>query len=155
NAILGNSIFSNSRLGIDLGGSGVPVPNDSLGHVGPNNYQNFPVLSSASNSASGTTIQDTLHSSPSTNFIVEFFSNVAADPSRFGQGRPSPGPPTVTTDSIGNASFTTTFATQVPAGQFVTSTATDPNNNTSEFSQAVVTTRGGAIIVTGIAFCAK
>ncbi len=155
NVIVGNAIFANSRLGIDLGGSGTPVLNDSQGHVGPNNFQNFPVLSSASNSASGTTILGTLHSSPSTIFTLEFFSNQAPDPSGFGQGQTFLGRMMVNTDGIGNASFTATFATQVPAGQFISSTATDPNNNTSEFSQDVLVQRGGAILVTGIAFCAK
>ena len=44
NAILGNSIYSNSALGIDLGGDG-PTPNHTPGTVaGPNQLQNFPVL---------------------------------------------------------------------------------------------------------------
>ena len=43
NAITQNSIFSNTDIGIDLGYNGV-TQNDSAGHVGPNNYQNFPVL---------------------------------------------------------------------------------------------------------------
>ena len=41
----------------------------------------------------------------------------------------------VTTDGSGNASFTVTFSATVAVGQFITATATDPNNNTSEFSQ--------------------
>ncbi len=43
NAILGNSIFSNGELGIDLGADGV-TPNDvGDGDSGANNLQNFPV----------------------------------------------------------------------------------------------------------------
>src|SRR5262249_54036025 len=38
-----NSIFANGGIGIDLGDNGVTL-NNSAGHVGPNNYQNFPVL---------------------------------------------------------------------------------------------------------------
>src|SRR5262249_33951201 len=51
NAILGNSIFSNAGLGIDLEFDGDPnciEPNDNCdGDTGPNNLQNYPVLTSA------------------------------------------------------------------------------------------------------------
>src|SRR5262249_32713509 len=43
NAILGNSLFANGGLGIDLGDDGV-TPNDAAGHNGPNHFQNFPIL---------------------------------------------------------------------------------------------------------------
>src|SRR5439155_23705880 len=42
NGLLGNRIFSNAKLGIDLGGDGV-TPNDpGDSDTGPNDYQNFP-----------------------------------------------------------------------------------------------------------------
>jgi hypothetical protein len=34
-------------------------------------------------------------------------------------------------------SFSASFGATVPAGQIITATATDPNNNTSEFSECV------------------
>ena len=43
NEIRLNSIFSNTGLGIDLGGDGVTL-NNSAPHTGPNDYQNFPVI---------------------------------------------------------------------------------------------------------------
>jgi hypothetical protein len=43
----------------------------------------------------------------------------------------------VTTNGGGNTSFTVTLPETVPAGQSITATATDPDNNTSEFSQCV------------------
>ena len=46
NEIRLNSIFSNTALGIDLGGDGVTL-NNSVPHSGPNDYQNFPVITSA------------------------------------------------------------------------------------------------------------
>src|SRR5207253_1041260 len=45
----------------------------------------------------------------------------------------------VTTDSAGNASFSTTIGSVVPVG-FVTATATDPLGNTSEFSAGLANT---------------
>src|SRR6202034_1620122 len=47
NEIRLNAIFSNTGLGIDLGGDGVTL-NNSVPHTGPNNYQNFPVITSVS-----------------------------------------------------------------------------------------------------------
>ena len=48
NGILGNSIFSNAKLGIDLADNG-STPNSAGGpHTGPNDLQNKPVLTSAS-----------------------------------------------------------------------------------------------------------
>ena len=94
NAILGNSIFSNAGipatnplvepplsygLGIDLvsagEGAGVTL-NDSLGHSGGNNYQNFPVLTSATSGTTKTVVHGIFNSTPSTNNSrLEFFSN--------------------------------------------------------------------------------
>jgi CSLREA domain-containing protein len=134
NAILGNSIFANAKLGIDLGNDGV-TPNTPGGpHSGPNNLQNFPVITSVASGPSSTTIVGTLNSAASSSFTIQFFSSPSADPSGFGQGETFLGQTTVTTDSSGNASFTATVPIAVPAGQVVAATATDSSNDTSEFS---------------------
>ena len=49
----------------------------------------------------------------------------------------------VTTNAAGDATFTTRLAASVPAGQYITATATDPAGNTSEFSKAVRVTAAG------------
>ena len=41
---------------------------------------------------------------------------------------------TAPTDANGNVQFTTVLNVPLPAGEFVTATATDPDNNTSEFT---------------------
>ena len=129
--ILSNSIFSNAGLGIDLGPDGV-TPNDP---GDSDNVQNFPVLTSATSGS--TTVEGTLNSTLNTEFRLEFFANSACDPSGHGEGENFLGPTTVTTDGTGNAAFTVTFPDMVPAGQFITATATDPHDNTSEFSQCI------------------
>ena len=134
NAIRGNSIYSNAPgIGIDLGYDGVTL-NDSMGHDGPNQYQNFPVLLNASRDGAAVTVQGTLAAAPSQVFTVEFFSNVMADFSGYGQGQTFVGSTVVTTDASGSASFDVTL-NNVPDGQNVlTATATDAAGNTSEFS---------------------
>lgn len=135
NAILSNSIFSNSGLGIDLG-TDAATPNDpGDGDTGANDLQNFPVLTAA---ASGSVaIGGTLNSTPDTEFRLEFFSNSECDASGYGEGETFLGSTMVTTDGRGDVSFAVTFADTVAVGQFITATATDRDNNTSEFSQCI------------------
>jgi hypothetical protein len=149
--ISGNSIFANGGLGIDLSDANIQ---DGATHVnpndagdpdsGPNQDQNFPVLTSAT-AGSSTTITGTLNSTPNTTFRIEFFASNAADPTGFGEGQiflgatPATGPGAVTTDANGDASFSVRLPVTVGATQVVTATATDPAGNTSEFSQSVTT----------------
>jgi len=134
NAILSNSIFSNRGLGIDLYPFGVTLNDPGDFDTGPNNSQNFPVLNSVTSSSGKTTITGTLNSHVNTIFTVQFFSNQSCDPSGYGEGHRFLGQTTVTTDSSGNGAFTASFPLQVAVGASATSTATDPNGNTSEFS---------------------
>jgi CSLREA domain-containing protein len=134
-AVLSNSIHDNAGLGIDLGGSGTPVLNNAQGHNGPNNFQNYSVLTGLATAATTTTVSGTLNSTPNATFTVQFFANAAPNPSGFGEGQNFLGSAPVTTDATGNVSFTITLPTALPANQpFITMTATDAGNNTSEFS---------------------
>jgi uncharacterized repeat protein (TIGR01451 family) len=135
-SILGNSIFGNTKLGIDLNDDGVTL-NDSTGHSGPNDFQNFPVLTSAAVSSGKLTVQGALSSTPQTAYRVEFFLSPTADASGFGQGQTYLGFTTISTDSSGQAPFSAIFTSSAVNGQAVTATATDASGNTSEFSRAV------------------
>jgi hypothetical protein len=146
NRIFGNRIFDNvgkphtsqeygsKGLGIDIYGDGV-TPNDDQkdADIGPNGLQNSPLLTMRDDNF---TIDVELHSTPNHEFEIEFFTNQACDPSGYGEGMELAGTKTLRTGADGNliCQFvgSCTFET---GGHDVTATATDQNNNTSEFSK--------------------
>ncbi len=126
-SILGNSIFSNKGLGIDLGNDG-PTANGTNPRAFPNDGQNFPTLVVADSS----TITATLTSAPGT-YRVEFFDTPSSGPAL--QGETFLGFVTLTIasgDTSGSASLTNlTIASDMK----VTATATNTGTgDTSEFS---------------------
>lgn len=129
-----NSIFANGALGIDLGGDGVTA-NDARGHVGPNNYQNTPALTSITLTPTATKVSGTLKSTPNATFRIEFFASPERDPSGSGEGQTFLGFTIIASDATGNASFNDVTLPPAPDGQtVVTATAADGDGNTSEFS---------------------
>src|SRR5438128_404068 len=135
NTILSNSIFSNAGVGIDLTPVAGVTANDNCDtDSGPNNLQNFPVLTSAVAGVVNTTIQGTLNSIPSTTFRIEFFANASCDNSGNGEGQTFLGFTNTTTDASCNANFSFSVPNASVTGPIITATATDPGNNTSEFS---------------------
>jgi CSLREA domain-containing protein len=136
NAILSNSIHSNAGLGIDLGSNDVDTNDDGDGDVGANGLQNFPVVTSVI--AGSTTIEGTLNSTADTEFYLEFFTSATCDVLDHGEGERLLETAEVSTDANGDASFTGTSPHTPPANHaYLTATATDPDNNTSEFSACV------------------
>ncbi len=135
--ILSNTIGGNGALGIDLGDNFF-TKNDSLGHSGPNNYQNFPVLTSAGTAAGLTKIQGTFNSLPvnqaSNTYTLQFYANTTLPFSNYGQGQLLIGTTQVTTDANGFAPISVTLPNPTAIGSYVSATATDSNGNTSEFS---------------------
>lgn len=148
--ISGNSIHDNGGLGIDLitGDflTGV-TPNDSLDtDIGGNGLQNFPVLTSGTRKGNTLQVVGTLNSSPSSTFTIEFFASPQIDPSGFGEGQYYIGAITVTTDSSGKGTFNVNLPANVPTGWFVTSTATNMEGSTSEFSEGVAVKEAKSIL---------
>jgi hypothetical protein len=143
--ILGNSIFANGNLGIELQGynpTATPVAGNST---------NIPVIVSAAANGSSTIIQLNLDDGLSQTYRVEFFSNPAVDHSGFGEGQVYLGFANITTNSSGNASSTVTLPFSVATGLFITATVTDTTSgNTSEFSAAaqVVQSTAAPVVVT-------
>lgn len=148
NRILGNAIFANGGLGINLNGNAggvidVVTSNDpGDGDGGPNSLQNYPELSTVILSLGSVAIEGSLISMPNTNgYRIEFFANTICNADvagqtqadQFGEGSTFLGFTTVNTDANGDASFSANFTLPGNAGEFITATATSPDNNTSEF----------------------
>src|SRR5262249_46284447 len=98
------------------------------------------VLSSVITTANTTIIVGALKSTPNTAITIRFFASAQPDPSGFGEGQTYLGAMMVTTDAGGIADINNgpLGGVVLPAGEpYVTATATDPNGNTSEFSQAI------------------
>ncbi len=142
NSILTNSIASNGHLGINLAAPSDPpsgVTSNAPGvRSGPNNLQNYPILSTAVGGSISGSIQGTLNSVPGTSFLIQFFTSPVPDPSGYGQGQTSIGATTVTTNASGNAALTFNPSSPIPVNNWVTATATNlSTGDTSEFSNAV------------------
>jgi hypothetical protein len=141
-AILSNSIFSNTQLGISFDFQCTPKANDvGDADTGVNHYQNFPVIGSIAAVSGKTQIQGTLNSEASQTYRIDLFASHAKDPTGFGEGQSFLGFVNAVTDANGNAAFTFNAAGFVPAGKFVTATATRLFNGnaieTSQFSTSV------------------
>ncbi|MHC1729465.1 MAG: FG-GAP-like repeat-containing protein [Syntrophobacteraceae bacterium] len=146
NRVTRNSIHSNGRLAIDLGFDGVTPNHATSPTVGPNLYQNAPVLADAE-TATGWSVKGTLHSIPNTTFQINFYSNCGLNAFGFAEGQTWLRAINVSTSSLGDAIFNQTFP--VMDCSLFTATATDPDGNTSEMSimgtGQQIGTSGGAI----------
>jgi titin len=136
NQIIHNSIFSNGGGGIRLGSNGPTTNDPGDGDNGPNGFQNFPVLTVNGVGAIGYDIGATLDSHVGV-YHFEFFANKVCGRFGRGEGRVFIGSADVASDAAGITTFPTQlFAT--PSGMTaIAATATDPNGNTSEFSDCV------------------
>jgi hypothetical protein len=141
--ITGNSI-SQVGIAIDLGADG-GTPNDPApdADLGPNNLQNFPLLTSALLSPSQLTVQGTLTSAPLTTYLVELFANPASDPDTTTLLASFD----VTTGATGTAAFTRNVASPLPAAdQVITATATNRlTGDTSEVSAPIAVDAPGVV----------
>ena len=135
-------------LAIDLGNGSTPAgqnPND-LGDADSatiqfgNDFQNYPLITSAVPEGGGTRVIGTLNSLASTVFDLDFYSNPACRgrPRALLQAETYIGSTQVTTDGSGNASFNVLLPTPIEAGAPVTASATGPDGNTSELWQEII-----------------
>ena len=140
NRVRGNSIYKNGGLGINLGKTGEPAGTVTLNDnddpdTGPNNLQNFPIITGVSNQSGRTVLTGVLNSLPNQTFTLDFFRTPDADESGFGEGKIYLGSLNAKTSATGFKEFT--FSVDgLFTGQFFTATATSPSGDTSEFSRA-------------------
>jgi len=142
NQITQNSIYDNTLLGIDLDNDGV-TPNDGADPDNrANQALNFPIIVGASyNPVTGSTSVSgyiDIDTDP-TQAVVEVFK-ARIDPTGYGEGQVFLG--TATPDAGGNWYVT---VTGLVTGDTVTSTTTDLNRNTSEFSGNMLVTQATGV----------
>ncbi|MDX1419289.1 MAG: right-handed parallel beta-helix repeat-containing protein [Rubricoccaceae bacterium] len=144
-SIVGNRIYANVDLGIELDMDG-PTPNDpGDADAGPNGLQNYPLVTRATNDGTDAAIAWTLDSTPNTSFELLFCRLSAPDPSGYGECEDPAAAVTATTDAQGYASGTLSQpASTFPVGDWVSASATvvegplpEGYGATSEFSPAV------------------
>lgn len=129
NAIRGNSIHSNTGLGIDLGDAGPSAGDEGDADTGANDLQNFPILNEATVTRTSATVRGILNSKTLSAFTIDFYATAGTD----AEGSIWIGSQQLTTDSAGNAPF----EQAIPAPNnllLITATATDAQGNSSEFS---------------------
>jgi VCBS repeat-containing protein len=154
NRVTNVSIHSNGGLAIDLGDDGV-TPNDPAPDAdsGPNDLQNFPVITSAAwdQALGATVITGFLDATPNREYHIRFFGNALPDPSGHGEAENFLTEFVGTTDGSGHLDFTAPVGRLNLTGQAVSAFARDstiilariaPNasaiGDTSEMSLSVV-----------------
>lgn len=133
NSVLGNVIYGNAPLQLDIADQG-PESNDALDPDSGGNFrQNFPIIRSAAFAGGNIALVATLASKPAQNFRIEFFQASACSPAGLGGANVVLGAQLVTTDASGFA----TANMSVPAANgsgVVTAIATAADGSSSEFS---------------------
>jgi len=135
NTMARNSILLNGGLGIDLDGghTGVTANDPGDGDVGPNNLQNFPVLTSAVVQGGQLRVAGTIDTPNPSTVTIEFFANPVpnpgGDPSSHGEGAV----PLGALSPNRSGSFSAKLP-RVASGTLISATATDGAGNTSEFA---------------------
>ncbi|WP_412069142.1 Calx-beta domain-containing protein [Rubrivirga sp. IMCC43871] len=144
-SILGNRIFSNGGLGIDLeggteDGSGVTENDADDSDSGPNDLQNYPVITAATPTETGGAVDVSLTSAQGS-YLIEIFASDAADASGFGEGARFVGARLLTVAADGGTAVGSIATEGLDPGDIVTATATPTSGSdfggTSEFSRAV------------------
>jgi uncharacterized repeat protein (TIGR01451 family)/CSLREA domain-containing protein len=151
-SVLGNSIFSNNQLGLNLGAGCGVAPNDADdSDIGPNNFQNFPEIREAKLGGGQLSISYVVPSPPTHSTYplrIEFFKADANGQ----EGQTFLGFDTYLENEAGTTKFVLfTPAAVVAVSDKLVATATDNaagGGNTSEFSASAIIIEICSLIVT-------
>ncbi len=144
NPILSNNISAGIAIDLDASGTFDGLTRNDIGDsdTGPNELQNFPILTSVERLADRTTVTGGLSSTPSTTFMIQFLAQGIPPINSFALATQE-----VTTNAAGLATFSFDLD-PIPSDLQLLATATDPEGNTSEMQidhathLANVSTRG-------------
>ena len=145
NTVWENSIYSNGGLGIDLNDDGVTANDTNDPDRGPNNLQNFAVLTSAGLSSDAGSIGFNLYVTRDNRYIVDFYASDSCDASGNGEGKEWLGFAIVAPKTFGDRDFVvntfrgTLNQYEPPSGSHITATVS-AGGSTSEFSPCVQST---------------
>jgi hypothetical protein len=150
NAILKNSIYSNTQLGIRLAGLTITANDAGDADIGPNKLQNFPEIAQASYGGGQMEVTYFVPSAPENSAYpirVEFFRTNTSER----QGKTFLGFDEFTVADHTAGTKTATFAVapelDFEIGNQITATATDADGNTSHFG-TLVTSQPGQVFYT-------
>lgn len=110
--IIRNRIWGNTGLGIDLGNDGVTLNDNLDADVGPNDYQNFPVITGFTNTSNiFITLHGSLHSEPNQSYNIFIYNSPTCDASGYGEGQYFLHNVVANTDASGNANWNSNLIT--------------------------------------------
>ena len=140
NPIVDNLFDGNGGLGIDLGSNGVTANDVGDADTGPNNQQNFPVLSNVVIGSNSTSLAVSLSSKANLGYTITLYRSDHCDPSGFGEGQVKLGSVTITTQPNGSGGAVG-LVYAVPNSQtqpsWGTAIATSAAGDTSEFGPCI------------------
>jgi len=121
----------NSAIGIDLSEDGATANDLNDTDTGPNNLQNYPVLTAAQGGPQ-TAVDGSLNSGVNTTYTIDFYAGPSC-----GAAQRYLGSAQATT--VGNdVTFHAPSLGTTSSGEFIMATATDPGGNTSEISACTI-----------------
>ena len=156
NQLAANDFAGNTALAIDLASGAAAngvTPNDINDvDTGPNNLQNFPVLSDASATTSSITVNGTLDvpvASNNTPYQITLYESASCDSSGNGEGNLRLSASTLNLSAAAENFSITLKVAPNSAASVITATATDPLGNTSEFSNCIAAPQRNSIFSDG------